>query len=128
MRGTIRAGTVWGWNSSRQEYEQVDQLNAYTGVWVYVEGSGQAQLSVRGIEVAANGLFGMNLLKGWNLIGVDRALSAPTGAPVRGDFWYWQAEAGAYKPAATLEPLKGYWINLGEPILLEDLLSQPKRR
>jgi len=64
----------------------------------------------------------LNLVAGWNLVGISRQAINPStssvfGGVAVGTVWGW--DGARYVPAATLEPLQSYWVPTVAPASVE---------
>ncbi|MDX9979951.1 MAG: hypothetical protein RBU25_07860 [Lentisphaeria bacterium] len=110
-RGTVHAGTVWGWQNGN--YAELTTLDALTVGWIYADNP--VVLMVPGLPVPFTQL---ELVAGWNMVAVPRTLPVPADTSLRGPCWRWQAWNLRYEPVTTFEPFFGHWLNSVAPILL----------
>lgn len=110
-RGTVHAGTVWGWQNGN--YAELTTLDALTVGWMYAETP--VVLMVQGLPVEFTQL---ELAAGWNMVAVPRPLPVPEANELRGPCWRWQAWNLRYGPVTMLEPFFGHWLNSDTPIII----------
>lgn len=110
-RGTVHAGTVWGWQNDN--YAELTALDALTVGWIFAEHP--VVLMVPGLPVDFTQL---ELEAGWNMVAVPRPLPVPEANELRGPCWRWQAWNLRYGPVTMLEPFFGHWLNSDTPIIL----------
>lgn len=102
-RGVLYRGDVWQWQSPG--FLAATQLHACVGYWVYA--NRPAVLLVAGSPADQTAL---DLVGGWNLVGVETAWPVPSDSPFIGAPQAWDASFLRYQAATDLLPGRGYWV------------------
>jgi hypothetical protein len=110
-RGVVYQGAVWEWKNDMGQgaYAPAQEIHAFTGYWVFVEIA--TAITVEG--TMPDDSQGIQLVPGWNLIGVFEEMDAPTARDLLGPAWWY--ENNEYQTAVKLYPGRGYWLYSDEP-------------
>jgi len=112
---------IWGWSENRQLFYPLNTeqpLSAMTGYWLYSQGPQWDSPPI--IGHLASGL--VELVEGWNLVGVISETAPPVDPAVSGAIWWWDAVLRKYHTVGVGEnliPGRGYWMFASEDMTVE---------
>ena len=112
--GTVGPGVPSGglvWDAQAAQFQAVDSFQGLLGCWVFVDIPNPIMTLVGNALPASS----VDLVPGWNLVGVSRPMQAPSGGVFRGPVWGWN---GSYRTVDQLLPGQAYWINVSAPASL----------
>ncbi|MEA2012325.1 MAG: immunoglobulin domain-containing protein [Verrucomicrobiota bacterium] len=110
----VSSNLVWQWEQYYYNYYRELQSESSAGMWINWTGSEtNLELPADSANIAS-----VNLLDGWNLIGVPKQISYPSLTNNVGSIWYWDARQNRKEyikvpysgSDAYLYPGRAYWI------------------
>jgi hypothetical protein len=111
----VRTNSVWWWDPSQVNYiKNPTNLDPEKGYWIYISNANGCTVHV---PIGSLTQKSASFSNGWNMISpvsqnISRTDFLSKNCQFHGGPWWYDAVQNAYILPTTLEPSKGYWINV----------------